>query len=270
MAAWGKHWGFCRKSGIAVVLRKGAEMSDKKPLAGEWWEKEGVRLLVVGTKRSGITVGEHECGSIDLVHHQHDWQHLPDCTGWDWQPETFPQYWSTFGGIASVAYVEQVSKKEFREVLKDGTVNPIARNGSYSADGRKRLTREQAEALVQKPEPVESPDDWVTQDVVPFRPNLDQRRWVTATGGIACDWEFVDEITTAEPVVHGALNKCSNRLEIRCRRKHLPPPKPNYVRLWTHRTSGTVCTATDEKYLKYPDIWTELKHDGTGFYLAAD
>lgn len=45
-------------------------------------------------------------------------------------------------------------------------------------------------------------------------------------------------------------------------------PKPNYVRLWTHRTSGTVCSATDERYLKYPDIWTELKHDGTGFVLS--
>lgn len=248
-------------------------MTDKKPLAGEWWEKEGVRLLVVGTKRSGITVGEHECGSIDLFHHQHDWQHLPDCTGWDWQPETFPQYWSTFGGIASVAYVEQVSKKEFREVLKDGTVNPIARNGSYSADGRKRLTREQAEALVRKPEPVESPDDWVTQDRVGARPGIDERRFTVISTGLVQPWHEVKTSWSAG-MIHGEERE-GEKIEVRCRRRDLPllpqeTPNRNYVRLWTHRTSGTVCTATGERYLAYPEIWTEIKHDGTGFYLSDD
>lgn len=251
-------------------------MSDKKPLAGEWWEKEGVRLLVVGTKQIGITVGEHECGSIDLFHHQHDWQHLPDCTGWDWQPETFPQ-WYVCGnsiGWGFTAYVVRDTATTYFCVEESGRESRNAayqwEQGLVTSGHWKQVTQAEAESRIKKPEPVQSPDDWVTQDVVPFRPNLDQRRWVTVTGGVACDWEFVDEITTAQPVVHGALNKCSNRLEIRCRRKHLPQPKPNYVRLWTHRTSGTVCSASDEKYLAYPEIWTELKHDGTGFYLAAD
>ena len=248
-------------------------MTEKKPQTGEWWECDFTRVRIVGHRLDGVVITEAIGGFIGCIENEFGWKHLPDCDSFEWQPETFPQYWSTFGGIASVAYVEQVSKKEFREVLKDGTVNPIARSGSYSADGRKRLTREQAEALVQKPEPVESPDDWVTQDRVPDRPGIDQWRWVYG-GKSEGDWR--DTRSDSDIYLkHGYVDAAMDRFEVRCRRKDLPTmpqemPKPSYVRLWTHRTSGTVCTATDEKYLKYPDIWTELKHDGTGFYLSAD
>lgn len=251
-------------------------MSEKKPQAGEFWEWSGVRLRIVGTRMNGSIVAEHECGHLEFGCRIFDMKHLPECDSFEWQPETFPQ-WYVCGnpiGWGFTAYVVRDTASTYFCVEESGRES---RNSAYKWDQSlvtsvawKQVTQAEAEVRIKKPEPVESPDDWVTQDVVPFRPNIDQRRWVTVTGGVACDWEFVDEINTAQPVVHGALNKCSNRLEIRCRRKHLPPPKPSYVRLWTHRTSGTVCTATDEKYLKYPDIWTELKHDGTGFYLSAD
>jgi hypothetical protein len=120
----------------------------------------------------------------------------------------------------------------------------------------------------------ESPDDWVTQDRVPDRPGIDQWRrvWPRTKPD---DWQDSSH-SSSTFYKHGDTCRISKSVfEVRCRRKDLPPlpqetPKPNYVRLWTHRTSGTVCTATDEKYLKYPDIWTELRHDGTGFYLAED
>lgn len=113
----------------------------------------------------------------------------------------------------------------------------------------------------------QSPDDWVTQDMVPPRDGI--------------DWYFIENIhlvyvpkKSFDSIMlkHGDIVGDIGMLHVRCRRRDLPQemPKPNYVRLWTHRTSGTVCTATDERYLKYPDIWTELKHDGTGFYLAYD
>ncbi len=113
----------------------------------------------------------------------------------------------------------------------------------------------------------ESPDDWVTQDRVPDRPGIDQ--WRRIWNGSPTAWET--SAHNESHYLHGHV--CVENgaaFEVRCRRRDLPLPKPNYVRLWTHRTSGTVCSATDERYLKYPDIWTELKHDGTGFYLAAD
>lgn len=121
-----------------------------------------------------------------------------------------------------------------------------------------------------KPESVESQDDWVILDRVIYA-NHDLRKgvdWIEYGAG----WTPVDGY--AGSTVEEFLGE-SHHAAVRCRRRDLPQmqqeaPKPNYVRLWTHRTSGTVCTATDEKYLKYPDIWTELKHDGTGFYLSAD
>ena len=253
-------------------------MTEKKPQAGEWWEYNGVRIHIVGITTKGLLSCEYKDGTMSVLRQGDHWKHLTDCKSFEWQPETFPQ-WYVCGnsiGWGFTAYVVRDTATTYFCVEECGRES---RNSAYqweqgivTSGHWKQVTQAEAESRIKKPESVESPDDWVTQDVVPFRPNLDQRRWVTVTGGVACDWEFVDEITTAQPVVHGALNKCSNRLEIRCRRKHLPKetPKPNYVRLWTHRTSGTVCTATDEKYLKYPDIWTELKHDGTGFYLAAD
>ena len=66
------------------VKNKGETIVSEKPKAGEWWEKEGVRLRVIGEKRNGLTVGEHECGSIDLFRSQDGWNHRPNCTGFDW------------------------------------------------------------------------------------------------------------------------------------------------------------------------------------------
>lgn len=60
----------------------------EKPKAGEWWEKENIRLRVIGEKRNGLTVGEHECGSIDLFRCQDGWAYLPHCTGFDWSEKT--------------------------------------------------------------------------------------------------------------------------------------------------------------------------------------
>lgn len=245
-------------------------MSDKKPLAGEWWEKEGVRLLVVGTKRSGITVGEHECGSIDLFHHQHDWRHLPDCTGWDWQPEVFPQWYEPFYD-GKYAYILRTSETKMKRVRLDGS--EVETDWLEIDNARKRITQAEAESRIEKPQSVESPDDWVTQNRVGARPGIDERRFTVISTGLVQPWHEVKTSWSAG-MMHGDERK-GEKIEVRCRRRDLPSlpqetPSRNYVRLWTHRTSGTVCTATDERYLKYPDIWSELKHDGTGFYLAAD
>jgi len=137
-------------------------MSEKKPLAGEWWEKEGVRLLIVGTKRSGITVGEHECGSIDLFHHQYDWQHLPDCTGWDWQPEV---------NTIDVSPGDGFRWLENHEIMRDG--DQLFRcedarfhfvKGGIGAKADSLITNGYpVRRQIENPDPFESPDDWVTQ-----------------------------------------------------------------------------------------------------------
>lgn len=69
-------------------------------------------------------------------------------------------------------------------------------------------------------EPVESPDDWVTQDRVPDRDYTDEWRWVYKTS--VTPWYK----TNGPPhKKHGEIYNGS-RFEVRCRRRDLPKPVP--------------------------------------------
>lgn len=81
--------------------------------------------------------------------------------------------------------------------------------------------------------PVEDPEEWVTQDRVPAR-TTDERRWVDVADGSYYqpnNWVSVANAGTIRHfgnVRHGHIEK-GLRLELRCRRKDLPPlpdPKP--------------------------------------------
>lgn len=68
--------------------------------------------------------------------------------------------------------------------------------------------------------------DWVTQDRVPARPGIDQRRWVGPDGTVdpEDDWEdcgFMVRMYKTK-CCHGDV-RSGNRLELRCLRKDLPP-----------------------------------------------
>lgn len=203
-------------------------MSDKTPQPSEWWEKENVRVQVVGSKRNGVIVGEHECGSICMFVSYHDWQHLPDCTGFDWQPETFPQWYvkDDRKPFADCDHIVRTSKTEMCGINAcDGTETGTAKWGEYQADlvaaGQWiQITKEEAESRIEKPQPVESPDDWVVQDRVPRRIGIDQFRWIFSSG----ESEWRDERYYEHAVyTHGEVDSSGHRFELRCRRKDLPP-----------------------------------------------
>lgn len=82
------------------------------------------------------------------------------------------------------------------------------------------LLKDAPPELVAKAKQTESPDDWVTQDRVPARPGIDERQWVQYDG-TALGWVPVKKIGWSGmkhgDVIHG------DRLELRCRRKDLPP-----------------------------------------------
>jgi hypothetical protein len=135
----------------------------EKPKAGEWWEKEGVRLRVIGEKRNGLTVGEHECGSIDLFRSQDGWQHLTECTGFDWQepkPEVWPKYyrgklWSDYDAFLEIHHtsdrgmiVRPSGKKELAPVDWDyAAALECVLRGSW-----KELTEAEAIARIARPQ----------------------------------------------------------------------------------------------------------------------
>ena len=124
-------------------------MSDvevKKPQVGEWWLTRDGKIRYVAADVSGVIEGIYplividsfdnesrysDCGKYQIWY-EHDFnlvEYLPDCTGWDWVPV---EKCAMCGG----------------EAIK-GT------------DGCKDCTKFAIESTGC---PVESPDDWVTQD----------------------------------------------------------------------------------------------------------
>lgn len=64
---------------------------------------------------------------------------------------------------------------------------------------------------------VESPDDWVVQDRCPYRPDLDEYRYLFS-GKEVGGWTTTSSLTN----LHGHVDSFGDKLEIRCRRKDLP------------------------------------------------
>lgn len=122
-------------------------------------------------------------------------------------------------------------------------------------------------AVQQDETPVESPDDWVTQDVVPDRYGIDQWRWKDYRDGSASIWYDSTQPTLSRK--HGALH-AGETFEVRCRRKDLPKTEPTVkripVRLWILERylddkgaaiCACVCPPTGEP-------WREVLSDGNG------
>ena len=206
----------------------------KKPQAGEWWinKRNASPVYVVGMDPEGDTVymdNPEDKANVDLVDDfidEHD--HEPDCTGWDWKPETFPQYWST--PSKHYAYLIRINAKRCCLVDKKG--NQLADQPWYDKTdraGRTQITKEEAFALLDPPTPVESPDDWVEiththPDHVP-RVGID---WFTTRDNPLDSslWVKQESYHTKKTV---AMFLKESKGRHKCRRKDLPPitpPKP--------------------------------------------
>jgi len=135
-------------------------MTQKQPQAGEWWTCKGTRVRIVGLHSGGDYVCELNDGSLSLLSIGEWWHYLPDCTGWDWQPEVYPQYWTTLYVASDVAYVVRENGGEFGGwycVMETGKSLRKLMSCTWSSEGRTQITKEEAQALVK---PQESPDDW--------------------------------------------------------------------------------------------------------------
>jgi len=127
-----------------------------KPVAGQWWQYSTDRRYVVGCTTDGKVVLQKPDGKTHLAcpeYMQKTWKHLPDCTCWDWEPETFPQYYISRN--PANAYVVRTDDKTMFVVSRDGS------NGEpcpwyVSDNSRTRLTEQQALALLDpKPAPAQ-------------------------------------------------------------------------------------------------------------------
>jgi hypothetical protein len=312
----------------------------KQPQAGEWWQSQNklLRVFVIGIAPDGVpVVCEQDLDPYRGPNLAHYWQHLPDCTGWDWQPEvwpkwyartddaismrekkkiayhrydspnsgetfhtdgtsftfehatedskkievteaealarvtppeTFPQYWTAINN-SLYAYCERFAADKYRLIMRDGTVGPDSPWFPDSGRDRKQITKEEAEALAVTPQvkitPVESPDDWVTQDRVPPRDEIDEY----LISGLHYVWQPKKKHERVEMKHGDFVGFNTGKLQVRCRRKDLPvmpQPKRVPVRL--------VCSTEDIGSVNWrmhddPGIAgeTEIKHDGYKFYV---
>lgn len=200
----------------------------------------GTRVYICGHNVEGIPVGQlcdRQPSTLSYVEWDR-WELLPaECKSFNWKPETFPQWYDhqqKGTRRQDVAYIRRESKTDYVCVL-DGNreerrygdwhlVQGYVDNGTW-----KKITEAEALALLDKPEPVESPDDWVTQDRVPARAEIDEERWSDWKPG---NWITVEQCFTSCGMMHGDFRPTSDKirgasLEVRCRRKDLPPlPEP--------------------------------------------
>jgi hypothetical protein len=73
----------------------------KTPQPGEWWRclVTDEIVFVCGFDAEGDPVySQHKGTSVDcdkMLDFLSDHEHLPNCTGFDWVEETYPQYWTS-------------------------------------------------------------------------------------------------------------------------------------------------------------------------------
>lgn len=149
----------------------------------------------------------------------------PECDSFEWQAETFPQYWTAYH--ESVAFNRRDSAEKTVRVLKNGTEEAWETPWEQRVrDWHRQITESEAIALLRE-------HLCVTQDRVPARPGIDERQWVGKNGEVVKGngWRVVtrDMISSwaPTPLTHGFINSFGSRLELRCHFKDLPPlPEP--------------------------------------------
>ena len=186
------------------------ECGVKTPQAGEWWclksgkpylRIAGKPFLCVDANARGETVWRSNTGAFhvfsDDLHWKH-WRHEPLCDGFDWQPQPVEN-----------ALVNCQDCGEFRG---HGHECVTCQSIPGTPVGTVKIT------------PVESPDDWVTQDLVHMRSGIDQVRWVSTDRShkFTGDWKLFDGFAISYR--HGDVKSHDDgyRIEVRCPRKDLP------------------------------------------------
>jgi hypothetical protein len=143
-------------------------------------------------------------GGFLLSHWLEDWQHLPECDSFDWGPPSPPDPGEGWRLIDKAVDQPQAGDEIWfatrREWSLRENLNPFINGWHY----RRRI---------EPPKPVESPDDWVTQDRVPPRSGVDQVRWAEMH-----DWAYAMGIWVSMP----SDKYLQGTLQVRCRRKDLP------------------------------------------------
>lgn len=135
--------------------------------AGQWWVHgvSGHRVFVHGVSKRNSVLVEYKDGSaggVDQPYFSRGHKHLPDCTGWDWVPEIYPQYRETVCRH-DIAFLRLDSPARYSVVYLDGRVEHTCDDSTLykMVANRAKLTEEEALARIVKPG-VKYPIYWTT------------------------------------------------------------------------------------------------------------
>ena len=229
-----------------------------KPVAGQWYEWQGSRVYCVGQDSHGHTIVNHECGTLNILRGKliEELTHLPDCTGWDWEPETFPQYWTTLETGGQAAFIKLISESQWVCVRKDGS--ETQRNSYVLREmllrDRTRLTEAEALALLDKPQqPAEDAEEWVE---------------ITDPEHVLRECDWLNVIVDNCPFTEAGWTQCNSTVGskvaqgygcvFRCRRKDLPAKKRRTVTVpkWI-----ITCKRNGQRTIKHQDNVTGYAAD---------
>jgi hypothetical protein len=135
------------------------------------------------------------------------------------------------GWACDTAYLRRDSEEVCVRVTTSGVEHPNwwdeQRDETVHRGTWKYITEAEAKSRIEPPKPVESPDDWVTQDRVVPRNNIDLWCWIEA-GKTPHEHDWQKGVSNFHRHKHGDREypSCSEILHVRCRRKDLPPVEP--------------------------------------------
>ena len=193
----------------------------KTPKAGEWWlRNSGGRIFFIcGFDPEGWVVHWNEdvgFFSSQMRFFCKEFRHEPRCTGFGWvEPAIDPgEGYELLPVGTMLQWYDQVLASDMTKPSWMDTMCMNERIGSRH--GLKGTYR-------RKIKPVESPDDWVTQDRFAVRCGSDEIRW--------SDWEPDQWVVPLGfwPLeeIHGFVDPDNgSTLSIRCRRRDLPVESP--------------------------------------------
>jgi hypothetical protein len=130
----------------------------EEAVVGRFVENCGLRLriLAVSSPPASQVVAENSTGGVYC--NGADVLRLlpPECDSFDWQPEIFPQYWTTLdSGASNTAFVKRYDSVRWHTVRRDGSESiDLGLSSDWNPDGRKQITEAEALALLDKFEPV--------------------------------------------------------------------------------------------------------------------
>lgn len=229
---------------MAYIQPEPISSDEQSPQPDQYWQhkKSDDRVYFIGRTPDGEMVWQCEGDNVEIGDLDWSgWEHLAGCDSWEWKSEAVKQVSVVNPPVTEQKfplYVKDCCGMIFRADSRDRIFWLPIYGGEYLQLGTEDFWNKDSEltpltefevceilnrsvkSAVKAPSDImgQSPDDWVTQDRVEPRHNIDQIRWSNFPDGI-----WVDPCGDWTGELHGFVDtEDRSTLSVRCRRADLP------------------------------------------------